>query len=61
MRIGEVAAATGTTTKTLRFYEDSALLHPAGRIASDAVAQLHQAARTPDPESCPADQVCRYL
>ena len=26
MRIGELAAATGTTTKTLRFYEDSGLL-----------------------------------
>ena len=26
MRIGEVAAVTGTTTKTLRFYEDEGLL-----------------------------------
>lgn len=26
MRIGEVAAAAGTTTKTLRFYEDQGLL-----------------------------------
>jgi MerR family Zn(II)-responsive transcriptional regulator of zntA len=26
MRIGEVAAAAGTTTKTLRFYEDEGLL-----------------------------------
>lgn len=34
MRIGELAAATGTTTKTLRFYEDSGLLPPAGRTPS---------------------------
>ena len=47
MRIGELAAVTGTTTKTLRFYEDSGLLHPAGRTRSgyreygdDAVARL---------------------
>lgn len=31
MRIGEVAQAAGTTTKTLRFYEDVGLLPPAGR------------------------------
>jgi DNA-binding transcriptional MerR regulator len=31
MRIGELAAATGTTTKALRFYEDSGLLPPAER------------------------------
>lgn len=31
MRIGELATATGTTTKTLRFYEDSGLLQPPGR------------------------------
>ncbi len=31
MRIGELAQATGTTTKTLRFYEDSGLLPPAER------------------------------
>ncbi len=31
MRIGELAAATGTTTKTLRFYEDSGLLPPTDR------------------------------
>jgi DNA-binding transcriptional MerR regulator len=26
MRIGELAAASGTTTKTLRFYEEAGLL-----------------------------------
>lgn len=31
MRIGEVANATGTTTKTLRFYERSGLLQPPAR------------------------------
>lgn len=31
MRIGELATATGTTTKTLRFYEDSGLLPPPER------------------------------
>ncbi|RKN51234.1 heavy metal-responsive transcriptional regulator [Micromonospora endolithica] len=129
MRIGELAAATGTTTKTLRFYEDAGLLHPAGRTpagyreygqdavarldfirrgraasltlaqirevldvrdqghapcrhvedllatrlrALDAqiadlqelratVAQLHDAARGGDPDTCGAEQVCRYL
>ncbi|SCL32005.1 DNA-binding transcriptional regulator, MerR family [Micromonospora rhizosphaerae] len=47
MRIGELAAATGTTTKTLRFYEDSGLLRPAGRTATgyreyteEAIARL---------------------
>lgn len=29
MRIGQLAEATGTTTKTLRFYEESGLLPPA--------------------------------
>lgn len=33
MRIGELAAATGTTTKQLRFYEDSGLLPPAERTS----------------------------
>ena len=33
MRIGEVASATGTTTKTLRFYEEVGLLPPAERTA----------------------------
>ena len=33
MRIGELAAAVGTTTKTLRFYEEAGLLRPAGRTA----------------------------
>ncbi|MEU4360356.1 heavy metal-responsive transcriptional regulator [Promicromonospora sp. NPDC023987] len=31
MRIGELAHATGTTTKTLRFYEEQGLLPPADR------------------------------
>lgn len=31
MRIGELAEAVGTTTKTLRFYEDQGLLPPAER------------------------------
>lgn len=129
MRIGELAGVTGTTTKTLRFYEDSGLLHPAGRTTSgyrqygeDAVArldfirrgraagltlaqirevldvrdqghapcghveglltnrlraldtqiadlqelratvaQLRDAARGGDPDSCDTEQVCRYL
>lgn len=129
MRIGELAQASGTTTKTLRFYEDAGLL-PAperttggyrdylpetlarldfirrGRTAGltlaqirevltirdrgrapcahvknllavrlqaldtqiadlralrDTVAQLHDAARSPDPDSCKPGQVCRYL
>ena len=34
MRIGELAAATGTTAKTLRFYEQAGLLSPAGRTAA---------------------------
>lgn len=34
MRIGEAAAATGLTTKTLRFYEDCGLL-PAAQRASN--------------------------
>lgn len=129
MRIGELAAATGTTTKTLRFYEDSGLLPPAARTPAgyreydqttvarldfirrgraagltlaqirevldvrdrgrapcahvaellavrlrdlDAqiadlhalratVAQLHDTARGGDPDTCGAEQVCRYL
>ena len=129
MRIGELAAMTGTTTKTLRFYEDAGLLHPEGRTTSgyrqygaDAVArldfirrgraagltlaqirevldvrdqgrapcrhvedllatrlraldaqladlralratvaQLHDAACGGDPDTCGAEQVCRYL
>lgn len=129
MRIGELAAVTGATTKTLRFYEDSGLLHPEGRTTSgyrqygaDAIArldfirrgraagltlaqirevldvreqgrapcrhvedllatrlraldaqladlqalratvsQLHDAARGGDPDTCGAEQVCRYL
>lgn len=47
MRIGELAEATGTTTKTLRFYEDSGLLPPPKRTVSgyrdydqDAIARL---------------------
>ncbi|GAB3043400.1 hypoxia response transcriptional regulator [Parafrigoribacterium mesophilum] len=34
MRIGEAAAATGMTAKTLRFYEDRGLLPPARRAAN---------------------------
>ena len=34
MRIGELTAAAGTTTKTLRFYEDSGLLPPTERAAN---------------------------
>jgi DNA-binding transcriptional MerR regulator len=34
MRIGELAAAAGTTTKTLRFYDRSGLLPPTGRSAN---------------------------
>lgn len=31
MRIGELAAATGTTTKALRFYDAAGLVHPSTR------------------------------
>ena len=34
MRIGDVADATGTTTKTLRFYENQGLLPAADRTSS---------------------------
>ncbi len=34
MRIGELAEASGATTKTLRFYEATGLLPPAERTAS---------------------------
>lgn len=34
MRIGEVATATGVTTKTLRYYEDIGLLPPPARQAN---------------------------
>ena len=34
VRIGELAEAAGTTTKTLRFYEDQGLLPPAERTAA---------------------------
>ncbi|WP_026533865.1 heavy metal-responsive transcriptional regulator [Arthrobacter sp. H14] len=34
MRIGELAAAAGTTTKTLRFYESAGLIPPPARMAS---------------------------
>ena len=47
MRIGELAEATGTTAKTLRFYEDTGLLPPADRATNgyrdygtEAVARL---------------------
>jgi MerR family Zn(II)-responsive transcriptional regulator of zntA len=129
MRIGELAEASGTTTKTLRFYEEEGLLPPADRTPSgyrdytpdalarldfirrgqaagltlaqikqiltirdsgtppcghvsdlladrltdldtqiaqlvelrDTLAQLRNEARNAEPDSCPADQVCRYL
>jgi DNA-binding transcriptional MerR regulator len=48
VRIGEVAEATGTTTKTLRFYEQTGLLPAAERTAAgyrrygpDVVERLH--------------------
>lgn len=48
MLIGEVAVVTGTTTKTLRFYEQAGLLQaaertPAGyrRYAPDVVERIH--------------------
>ena len=34
VRIGELADAAGTTTKTLRFYEDQGLLPPTARTAA---------------------------
>lgn len=34
MRIGQVAAASGATTKTLRFYEEAGLLPPPRRTAA---------------------------
>lgn len=47
MRIGELAQKAGTTTKTLRFYEEQGLLPPADRTpagyrdyTSDAVARI---------------------
>lgn len=129
MRIGALAEASGTTTKTLRFYEDQGLLPAADRTASgyrdytpdmlgrldfihrgqaagltlaqikqilgirdggtppcghvrdllaerlcelDAqiaqlvdlrrtIAQLHDTASSAEPNTCPPDQVCRYL
>jgi MerR family copper efflux transcriptional regulator len=129
MRIGEVAEATGTTTKTLRFYEEQGLLPAAERTASGyrdyttdvmgrldfihrgraagltlaqirqildirdhgqapcehvrnlltkrlgdldtqiaelvalrhAIARLQATATNTEPDSCSADQVCRYL
>jgi DNA-binding transcriptional MerR regulator len=129
MRIGQLAKATGTTAKTLRFYEAAGLLPPPTRTragyrdygddavarldfirrgraagltlaqirdiltvrdtghapcghvrqllaqqlnAIDAqladlhalrasVAQLHDAATNAEPDTCPPEQVCRYL
>ncbi|MCA4135461.1 heavy metal-responsive transcriptional regulator [Arthrobacter sp. M4] len=129
MKIGQVAETTGTTTKTLRFYEAEGLLPPAGRTASgyrdysedivgriafihrgqaagltlaqirqilkirelgqtpcshvrdllgqrlteldaqitellalrETISQLSAQAAEPEPEACPADEVCRYL
>lgn len=129
MRIGELAAATGSTAKTLRFYEERGLLPETDRTASGyrdygaeavaridfihrgqaaglslaqirqvldirdgghapcehvrdlldqrladidtqlrqlttlrtTIAQLRDEATTVEPETCAADQVCRYL
>lgn len=129
MRIGELAEASGTTTKTLRFYEEQGLLPAAERTSSgyrdytleavaridfvhrgqaagltlaqikqildirdhgqapcghvrdlldarladierqvadlvalrDNVAALRNAAADPEPDTCSADEVCRYL
>lgn len=129
MRIGELAEASGTTAKTLRFYEDQGLLPAAHRTSSgyrdytpdmlgrldfihrgqaagltlakirqilgirdsgsppcghvsdllaerlddlDAqiaqlvelrrtIAELHDNATAAEPDTCPPDQVCRYL
>lgn len=129
MRIGQLAEATGTTTKTLRFYEAERLLPPAGRTASgyrdysedivgrigfihrgqaagltlaqigqilrirdhgqapcshvldllgerlreldaqiaellalrETISHLHARAAEPEPDTCSADAVCRYL
>ena len=129
MRIGQLAEATGTKTKTLRFYEESGLLPPTERLASgyrdyaeeavgrvgfihrgqaagltlaqirqilkirehgqtpcshvqgllgerlreldaqisellalrETISQLHEKASKPEPDSCSADQVCRYI
>ena len=36
LRIGEVAARTGTTTRTIRYYEEIGLLPPSGDRASGA-------------------------
>jgi MerR family Zn(II)-responsive transcriptional regulator of zntA len=48
LRIGELAEAAGTTTKTLRFYEDEGLLRPAHRTPAgyrdyrpEALARVH--------------------
>ena len=129
MRIGELAERAGTTSKTLRFYEEQGLLPPADRTPSgyrdyapdavaridfvhrgqaagltlaqirqildirdsghapcehvrdlldarlaeieqqiaqlaalrDTITELRRDAAQPDPDSCSADQVCRYL
>jgi DNA-binding transcriptional MerR regulator len=34
MRIGDAAAAAGTTPRALRFYEENGLLHPPRRTAA---------------------------
>lgn len=129
MRIGELAEEAGTTTKTLRFYEDQGLIPPAectpagyrdytpdaiarvdfihrGQAAGltlaqirqildvrdggeapcqhvrglldtrladldaqinklvalrDTISELRDQAARPEPDTCTADQVCRYL
>ena len=56
MRIGELAATAGTTTKTLRFYEEAKLLPPTERAANgyrdygpEAVSRLDFIRRRPVP------------
>lgn len=46
MRIGELARRLGTTTKTLRFYEQIGLLGPAQRSTSSYRLYGHEAAAT---------------
>ena len=42
MRIGELAEAAGTTTKTLRFYEEQGLLPPAERTPAGSIGKERQ-------------------
>ncbi|MGJ9403742.1 MerR family DNA-binding transcriptional regulator [Arthrobacter sp. KK5.5] len=71
MRIGEVAAATGTTAKTLRFCEESGLLARqledlVRRIAEltalrATVADYHRSAADGDPATCDAERICSFI